>query len=85
VFPLRVKSLDGKVRYRTPTTVRGWPDLTLVHPEWQRIIYVELKKDGEYPTSEQRAVMETLVRAGAEVMLWRPKNWAHIEAVLRGG
>lgn len=50
-------------RWYTPVSGplgKGWPDLVLVRERDRRLIFAELKRDGAYPTPEQRAVMETL-------------------------
>lgn len=59
---------------------RGWPDLTLVR---ERIVFAELKTDSNYHVSEEeRTWLDWLRAAGAEVYLWRPRNWPEIREVL---
>lgn len=62
----------------------GWPDLAMVRGE--RLLFVELKRDGKDPTAAQfdwlcalDDVRETTVR------VWRPGDWraGTIEAMLR--
>lgn len=68
----------------------GFPDLVLVHPRKQRILLAELKRDGEYPKTEQRLWLTGLscVEAAAphvvSVRLWRPRDWESIVKELGG-
>lgn len=69
--------------WRTPVEAdgKGWPDLTLV--KGQRLVFAELKRDGEKPSPEQEAWLEALRRVpGVEVYVWTPKGWPEIERVL---
>ena len=62
----------------------GWPDLFLIRPG--RMIFVELKADdGTDLTREQKLVMAALSNAGAEVYVWRPRDFAQAMHVLNGG
>lgn len=59
--------------WRTPgtgTLAKGWPDLVLVNPRRQRLMFVELKARGRKPEPEQLAVLDVLRGAGAEVHVW---------------
>lgn len=68
----------------------GFPDLVLVHPREQRIIFAELKRDGEYPKTEQRlwlaglSCVASAVPEAVEVHVWRPKDWESIVERLGG-
>ena len=69
--------------WRTPlsgTMAKGWPDLVLVRRE--RLLAVELKRDGAKPTPEQTEVLGILSGA-AETAVWTPLSWTEIERVLR--
>ena len=57
----------------------GYPDLTLLR---DRLVLVELKKVGAYPSPDQRVWHERLRAAGVEFYVWRPTDWRVIEAVL---
>lgn len=57
----------------------GFPDLVLVR---DRIIFAELKTETGRPTADQERWLEGLREAGAEVHLWKPSDWASIEATL---
>lgn len=49
--------------WRTPGTgelAEGWPDLTLVHHRARRLIFAELKKDGEHLKPAQLEVFKRL-------------------------
>lgn len=58
----------------------GWPDLTLAKPG--RVIFAELKADGNYPTADQRKWLALLDAAGMEVAVWWPKDLPVIMRVL---
>ncbi len=69
--------------WRTPISGplgKGFPDLMLVRGE--RILFMELKRDGAKPTPEQVEVLGILGGA-AETMLVYPNDWDLIEQVLR--
>ena len=69
--------------WRTPISGplgKGWPDLLLVRRE--RILFVELKRDGADPTPEQENVLEILAGVG-DSRCWHPRDWPEIERVLR--
>lgn len=60
----------------------GYPDLTMAKPGCP-VIFAELKVEGEKPTIEQQAWLDTLRQAqNTHVFLWRPSDWPHIEEVL---
>lgn len=56
-------------RWSTPTTERGWPDLTLVRPP--RLLFAELKGPDTPVTPEQPPFLEQLRQCGQEAYLWR--------------
>lgn len=53
-------------------SAKGFPDLCMVRG--QRLLFVELKRDGKHPTTEQRQWLDRLCRP-AEVFVWRPADW----------
>lgn len=61
----------------------GEPDLRLVHPIKQRMIWVELKTEKGKLTALQKEAIELLEMAGEEVYVWRPSDWELIEQTLR--
>jgi VRR-NUC domain len=73
----------------------GWPDLTLVSPEQQRVVFAELKREGRWPTRTrlvngrlrqgQAAWLETLMEAGQEVYLWWPSDRDDVATILQVG
>lgn len=78
-----------KKGWRTPvqgSMGKGFPDLILAHQGQQRLIFAELKRDGEEVEkgSDQERVLDVLRAAGEEVYVWMPKDWDTIEEVLRG-
>lgn len=58
----------------------GFPDLVLVR---NRVIWAELKTDVGRLSPEQDAWMTALIIAGECHYVWRPKDRAEIEEVLR--
>jgi hypothetical protein len=59
---------------------KGWPDLTLAKPG--RVLFVELKAHGNYPSAEQRKWLALLDAAGLEVGVWWPKDLPTVTRVL---
>ena len=49
----------------------GWPDLEIIG---SRILYRELKTQGESATPAQLAVAERIMRAGGDWAVWRPSD-----------
>lgn len=69
--------------WRTPISGplgKGFPDLLLVRRE--RILFVELKRDGGKPTPEQVEVLGILSGA-AETAVWCPADFDEIQRVLK--
>lgn len=57
----------------------GYPDRTV----WRdRVIFVELKREGGKPSELQVETLTGLARAGAECYLWRPSDLDEIGQVL---
>lgn len=62
----------------------GWPDLVLVRPRDRRLLFVELKRNGEQPSPEQVEVLDVLRsleypvwlnnKPLVEVAVWRPAD-----------
>lgn len=69
--------------WTTSTSITGWPDLVLFKPG--SLLFRELKANRGYPTPEQRQVLADLAAAGADVGVWKPKDWDDILALLSGG
>lgn len=69
--------------WRTPVQAdgKGFPDLVLVATG--RVVFAELKSDRGRLTDDQKIWWERLRTAGAEVYVWRPRDWPHIEKTLR--
>lgn len=62
----------SKGAWRTNTTTVGWPDLVMYRPG--ELIFVELKSDRGELSLAQRAVLDDLRDAGAEVHVWAPRD-----------
>ena len=62
----------------------GWPDLFLVHPERGEFFATELKSDGGRLTKAQGAWLDALGACNIETHVWRPYDWKHVEARLKG-
>ena len=69
---------DGQPRYRTPVSAdgKGFPDLVLVRPG-DRVIFVEVKGDGDKLRLDQEQWISWLNTAGSEVYVWTP---AHLDS-----
>lgn len=63
---------------------KGWPDLTLVRAG-DRVIFVEVKGDGDTLRYEQEEWIERLRAAGGEAHIWTKKEWndGTVDRVLR--
>ena len=60
----------------------GYPDLTAVSRDG-RILFIELKKQGKYPTLAQQMWLSQLsVNGHVAVYVWRPSDWPEIVRVL---
>lgn len=61
---------------------KGYPDLTLVHPKWRRVVIAELKAEKGKVAPEQHRWLEAFAEAGIETHVWRPSDWDALERVL---
>lgn len=62
-------------------SIKGFPDLTLVRGS--RLIFAELKREGERPTPAQSEWLIALVAVPCvDVYLWYPSDWESIQAIL---
>lgn len=52
----------------------GFPDLVLVHPLTDRLLFVELKATTGRLRCTQRAWLDALRGAGMDVRVWRPSD-----------
>lgn len=75
------RTKDG---WRTPARydAKGWPDLVLVR---ERVVFIEVKGDGDGLSMEQSEWIDRLRAAGQEVYVATPPMWrsGEVEAVLR--
>lgn len=62
----------------------GFPDVVLASPRQKRIVYAELKQDGENLSEDQAWWAAALLEAGHEWYLWRFKDWNTALAILAG-
>lgn len=74
----------ARVNGRMMTAIRdadaGFPDLVLA--KGGRLLIRELKTDTTYPNPAQRMWGDMLVSSGTDYRVWRPRDWADIEATL---
>ena len=78
----RAKQLgwDAYHPYYSQKSRAGYPDLTL----WrERVVWMELKAETGRLRPDQMVVIDALRKAGAEVYVFRPRDWPQIESVLR--
>lgn len=59
----------------------GWPDLVLVRPP--ELVFVELKTDKGRLRPGQRTWLALLEACGAEVHVWRPRDFDAVHARLK--
>lgn len=64
---------------------QGWPDLYLVHPKQQLVLYREIKAEHEKLTPQQAEWGAWLTAAGQDWGVWRPSNWPRIVDTLTFG
>lgn len=74
------RAVVRKGQWATPTSVPGWPDLTLIRDDV--LMFAELKRRRAYPNAEQRAVLARLAATGVPVHVWRPTDWLDIRDLL---
>ena len=80
---MHVRRTIGKGRrWTTGTSVVGWPDLTLWHEQRQLLVFAELKADDGKVTPEQEEVLGSLLRAGQQAHVWRPRDFDDVMATL---
>lgn len=92
-FQKRVKKLlrvNGWLQFSQPTTQEqiknegdaGYPDITAVSPEG-RILFIELKKEHERPSSDQLTWRYLLLKnLTVGTYVWRPSDWPEIIRVV---
>lgn len=76
----------GWLAYHTQDSRRsaaGFPDLVLVRAG--EMMFVELKTEKGRISPAQHEWLDSLARAHPAVMLWRPRDWPTIDAVLDRG
>ncbi len=73
-------AVNRRGRWSTPLIGHpGLPDLILVR---ERVIWAELKTKTKKTTADQLLWLDTLIRAGCEVYVWRPSMWDIVRRVL---
>lgn len=79
------RSVTGeRGQWATTTSVAGWPDLVLWRPG--QLLFRELKTDRGQLTADQAEVLRSLAAAGADVGVWRPRDWDNVaERLSRDG
>jgi hypothetical protein len=77
-----VHSVDSRTAFASRNAL-GTRDSAL---DWMlvrdRVIHVELKREGGYPTEGQKSTIDWLLEADAEVYLWYPRHWNQIVPIL---
>lgn len=62
-------------RQFTPTSAAGWPDLTLVHPRWRLLVFVEVKGPRTPISPAQREWISALAGPpGVVALIARPRD-----------
>jgi hypothetical protein len=75
----QVVDRGGEARVIGDAAAKGWPDLTLVR---DRVVYAEVKRQGEKPRPDQVVWLDALAAAGAEVYVWTLDDLEEINAIL---
>ena len=82
-------ALNARGNWRTPVAAdgKGFPDLVAVRAERAgragRLLFVELKSDTGRVAQAQREWHRELESAGADVYVWRPKDWNTLAEIVR--
>jgi len=64
---------------------QDFPDLVMAHRKKRRLVFAELKREGENPTEGQAEALDLLNQIGwlvtsdVRACLWRPSDWPTIE------
>lgn len=77
------RTRDGRTITPVAGDGAGFPDLVLCHRE-RGVLFRELKTDRGRLRDTQVDWLDDLDAAGADASVWRPGDWADIEATLRG-
>ena len=77
-------SLNARGKYQTAVGAdgAGYPDLTLVGRG--RVLWCELKSDRGHTSPAQDDWHAVLRANGAEVYVWRPRQWDELKGILEG-
>lgn len=72
------RSIGKGTRWTTATSMKGWPDLTLMRPATAHVpgelIFVEVKAQDGRTTPDQDQCHELLRSTGHDVYVWRPSD-----------
>lgn len=77
--------LNGYLVYHTWNSrhsAAGFPDLVLCHPVTGKLIFAEIKTEGNFASSSQLDWLRALASSGQRVFVWRPGDWDNIVEVL---
>lgn len=74
----------GQQAHQTTTSIKGWPDLLLFHPDRGEHFVAELKSEKGRLRPEQVEVLADLRASGVECHVWRPSNFDEVQARLGG-
>jgi hypothetical protein len=78
-----VRAAQTSKGWRTPLQGdKGYPDLTLVHPDGL-VVIAELKAMRGRQTPEQARWLDAMNGAELHSFLWRPDDWDYIEQLLK--
>lgn len=69
--------------YDSRKSQSGFPDLTLVHAGFGRLIFAELKTESGKESADQLNWLDDLRATKAEVYVWRPSDWEEVKRVLQ--
>ena len=67
--------------YDSRRSTPGFPDLVLARDG--KLVFAELKSEGNSPSEAQQHWLNELQLAHPHVFVWRPSDWRDIEVILR--
>lgn len=80
---MHTRRARGRYGWTTPTSLIGWPDLTLWHESRGGHAAIEVKVRPDLPTQEQLDVLASLARAGDLVAVVYPEQFDALVAMLQ--
>ena len=77
----QVRGSGGEYQLVGDRDAKGFPDTVATHPGLQEVIFMELKKEGRWPTEEQAMWLETLPKHNSFLLWPSDLDWMEIKAM----